>query len=160
MQIIIFMKVFSWSTGLHIPITQWHWQWHCDTQPFFAKNIWLFIKISVLSDKCHDAQTFWDEMRHKEECRVFEKKNCATLVLHSLHCYGSFDWNKKYSLKIWIEKSSECFYQMYNTEVLQMSSLNISIWLPECLGALRQTADICGEMIFRSRRRHSTNKKC
>ena len=151
MQIIIYMKVF---TGPHISITQWHWQWR--TTFFWPKTL------DYLSNFGLVWQVSWctnflrlTQMRHKEEYRVFQKKSCATLVLPSLNCYGSFEWNKKYSLKIWIEKSSECFHQMY-----KMSSRNISIWLPECLGALRQTADICGEMIFRSRRRHSTNKKC
>ena len=46
---------------------------------FFWPKTFDYVQTSVLFDKCHDAQTFWDEMRHKEECRVFEKKKAVLL---------------------------------------------------------------------------------
>ena len=104
MQIIIYMKVF---TGPHISITQWHWQWR--TTFFWPKTF------DYLSNFGLVWQVSWwtnflrltpDETQ-RSISSFREKNSCATLVLHLLHCYGSFDWNKKYSLKIGIEKSSD-----------------------------------------------------
>ena len=76
MQIIIYMKVFSWSTGLHIPITQWHWQWqwHCDAQPFFGQKHLIIYQNFGFVWQVSWCTNFlrWDETQRRMSC--FRKK--------------------------------------------------------------------------------------
>ena len=73
---------------------------------------------------CHDAQTFWDEMRHKEEYRVFEKK--AVLLWSYTYCIvtdlliGTKNIPWRSESKNHLSASINCTIQMYCKWVLSL----------------------------------------